>query len=320
MAPQNLGGRRAVAMRSPGASRLAVLLVAAVLAVAGCGDGGDAESPPTLDGAITVASFNFAESRILAELYAQAFEEAGYPVSRALGMASREVVEPALVQGLVDFVPEYAGTALEFLNQGAGEASADPAATHSRLVDAFATRGVAVLDYAAAENRNGIAVRRDTAERFGLETISDLAAVDDQLVFGGPPECPERPLCLPGLERVYGLDFADFVALDAGGPLTVAALAGREIDVGLLFTSDPNVASNNFLLLEDDQGLQPAENVVPVVRQEMIDRFGQDFVARVDAVTAALTTDEVSDLVGRARDGETEAELAAEWLDDHDLD
>ena len=96
-------------------------------------------------------------------------------------------------------------------------------------------------------------------------------ALSTTLKLGGPPECPERPFCLLGLKDTYGLEFAEFVPLDAGGPLTVTALTGGQIDVGLLFTSDPAIATNSFVLLEDDKQLQLADNIVPVVRQDVLD-------------------------------------------------
>ncbi|MGH2525921.1 MAG: glycine betaine ABC transporter substrate-binding protein, partial [Actinomycetota bacterium] len=249
-----------------------------VLSLAACGP----DVPPTTstlnDDAITVASFEFPESMVLGEIYAQALEAEGFDVKRQLGIGPRELVEPSLERGLVELVPEYAGSALEFLASGENIATSDEELTHARLVDAFAERGVDVLTPAPAQNQNGFAVSHKTAERHGLEAISDLTAIDEDLAFGGPPECPERPLCLDGLESTYGLEFDRFVTLDAGGPLTVSALRAGTVDVALLFTTDAAIQENDFVLLEDDRGLQPAENVTPVVRDEVIERHGDRFV------------------------------------------
>jgi osmoprotectant transport system substrate-binding protein len=264
---------------------------------------------------ITVASFDFTESRIVAEIYAQSLEAWGYPTERPLGAGSREILEPALEQGLVDLVPEYAGTALQFLIADPKAASADPAVTHARLEAAFAARNIAVLDAAPAQNQNALVVNRETADRYQLRAVSDLRPVAPQLVLGGPPECPSRPFCLLGFRETYGLRFERFLPLDVGGPLTVAALEGGEIDVAVLFTGDRPVIGWRLVFLTDDLGLQPAENITPVVRQDVIDAHGPDIRRRLDRVTRRLTTADLARLVRRVDvGGEDPARLAAAWL------
>ena len=264
---------------------------------------------------VIVAAFGFSESHILGELYAQAMEAKGIPVRRAFDLASREVVEPALEQGVVDFVPEYSGTALEFLNRAAGQATSDPAATYGLLRAAFSTRGVTALDPAPAQNQNAVAVQESTAQHFGLTKVSDLRPYAYDMVFGGPPECPERRFCLAGLIAVYGLAFKEVRALDAGGPLTIGALEGDEIDVGLMFTTSPAVGTSRLVLLADDRGLQPAENVVPVVRSSVLERHGDDLRDAVNAVSGLLTTEELVGLNRRVDlDGQTPHEAARAWL------
>jgi osmoprotectant transport system substrate-binding protein len=296
------------------------LALALILSGPACGP----DVPPTTsalnDGAITVASFEFPESMVLGEIYAQALEAAGLDVQRQLGIGPRELVEPSLERGLVELVPEYAGSALEFLAGGEGLATSDEGLTHARLVDAFAERGVDVLAPAPAQNQNGFAVAQKTAKRHGLVAISDLTAIDEDLAFGGPPECPERPLCLDGLESTYGLQFDRFVTLDAGGPLTVSALRAGTVDVALLFTTDAAIQENDFVLLEDDRGLQPAENVTPVVRDEVIERHGDRFVGVVDAVSRLITTAELRALNANVTlEGASPERVAAAWLAEHGL-
>src|SRR3954469_10637786 len=240
------------------------------------------------DGAITIASFNFPESETLADVYAIALTRAGYDVHLQLNLGARELVDPALERGLIEFVPEYAGTALAFVS-GDTERASDPATTHEQLRAALAPRGVEVLAAAPGQDQNGVAVTGATAARYDLRTISDLAPVSPQLVLGGPPECPERPFCLPGLENTYGLRFSDFTPLDSGGPITRGALTAGQIDAGILFTSDGAIDGSDLVLLKDDRALQPAENVTPVVRKEVVDRFGPRFVAVVGSVSALLT-------------------------------
>jgi osmoprotectant transport system substrate-binding protein len=297
---------------------LVVSAIAALLAAA-CG-GGDGGGNGSASAPVRIAAFGFTESRVLAELYGQALEAKGFAVRRAVGLSSREVIEPALEQGLVDVVPEYTGTVLEFLNKGAGQATADPDASHRLLIAAFARRGVTVLDAADAQDQNALAVTRATADRLRLSKVSDLQASARTLVFGGPPECPGRRFCLPGLERAYGLQFREFRPLDAAGPLTVGALEGHEIDVGLLFTTSPQVKPKGFLLLADDHGLQPAENVVPVVRTAVARRLGARLTGTLDAVSAELTTAALVDLNGEVDlRGREPAAVARGWLVEHGL-
>lgn len=149
----------------------------------------------------------------------------------------------------------------------------------------------------------------------GAEGGGDTVA--SQLTLGGPPECPERPFCIPGLRDVYGIEFGQFVPLDVGGPLTVEALQNGEIDVGLLFSTSSVIVENGWVLLEDDKGLQNAENITPVVRTEVLD----DTIAeRLNAVSAALDTQTMTELNGRVEvDGEDPAAVAADFLQQQGL-
>src|SRR5215207_9021015 len=212
-------------------------------------------------GVVTVASFDFAESRLLAEIYAGALERAGVPVRRRLGLGPRELLAPALVSGLVDVVPEYAGTAVQFLSLGRAVPEPDVTATHAALVGALDGSPAQALAPAPAQDANAFVVRRAVADRLGLATLSDVQGAARRLTFGGPPECATRPLCLDGLRDVYGIKFAEVVALDAGGPLTRQALATGIVDVALLFSTDPAIVDDDLVELVDDRALQPAENV-----------------------------------------------------------
>ena len=291
-----------------------VILLALSVAACGPSEGRPAAASATGDDAITVGSFAFPESVLLAELYAQALESAGFKVKRSFGIGPRELVEPALELGLVEFVPEYLGTSLQFMTRGAAVPSPDADLTRRSLEAAFATRGIALLASAPAQDANAIAVTPETASQYGLRTVSDLAQVAGQLVFGGPPECRERPLCLPGLERVYGLEFKEFLPLDTGGPVTVAALGEGRIDVALLFTTDGNIRARNFVVLQDDRMLQPAENVTPVVLREVSSTFGPKITEVADRVSANLTTEALAGLNQKVSLGQSPAAVAQDWL------
>lgn len=172
---------------------------------------------------IRVASFDFVENRVLGELYATALERAGFAVRRSLGLGPREVVAPALEQGHVDLVPEYVGSALRF--HGFASAS-DPEAVRRDLDAALAERGLVALALAPGQDQNGVAVSQASASRHGLRRVSDLAGIASGLSFGGPPECPERPLCLAGLRTRYGLSFRVFVPFESRAATAESLLAG----------------------------------------------------------------------------------------------
>jgi osmoprotectant transport system substrate-binding protein len=264
---------------------------------------------------IVVGSFDFPESILLAYLYADALADRGYPVRVAPGVGTRELVDPALMVGLLQLVPEYTGSALEFVSLGRVGATTIVAATAGALARAMAGRGLITGRPAAAQDGNAIVVTAATAARYRLRTISDLAAVANRLVFGGPPECPERAYCLPGLRRAYGLRFGQFVPLDAGGPLTRQALAAGDIGVALLFTTDPAIRTQHLVVLADNRGLQPAENVVPVIRQAIAGRYGAGLLAALDAVSARLSTAGLAGLDADVELGHADPRAVAErWL------
>ena len=299
----------------------AVTLAASLAGCDGGGSGGSGDAgPPSRPGPeVAVASFNFPESRLLAEIYAQAMEHAGIPVRRELGLGPRELVQPALQQGFVDFVPEYAGTALAGLPGAAGVDATDIAAVRDALEQRYGELGLRVLAPAEAANQNGLVVTRETAVRLPGGATSDLAGVARDLAIGGPPECPVRPYCLLGLERAYGLSFERFVPLD-GEDRTRRALDDGVIDVGVMFTTDGTLAGGDYVLLDDDRRLQPADNVIPVVSGRVLDRYGSDLTTAVDAVSARLSTAALRFLNWRVTAaGKDAAAEARAWLRRHGL-
>lgn len=296
-----------------GTRRALVAVASLVLASVACGSstGGTAGRSALGDGAITVASFNFPESEVLAELYAQVLEGHGFRVDLQLGLGPRELVDPALQRGLVELVPEYAGSAAEFFG---GTSSSDPVATHTQLVASLASRGLTALSASPAQDRNVFVVTTATANRLQLRTVSDLRQYASGLAFGGPPECPARLLCLLGLRRTYGLTFQAFEPLDAGGPLTQRALLDGDVTVGLLFSSDPQLDTGEFLALRDDRHLQPAENVTPVIVRETLDRFGPRLGDALDGLSAVLRTSDLRAMNASLAAGRSPFAVARAWL------
>lgn len=275
--------------------------------------------------AVKIGGANFTEQDVLVELYAQALEASGYRVERKPRIGSREILFPALERGEVDLVPEYLATMESFVAKaasGQSKASTDAAATQKALQDLLTPKNLTVLDFAPAVDQNGFVVSKATADQYGLKKMSDLQPVASQLVLGGPPECPspDRPFCLAGLEKTYGLKFKDFKPLDSGGPLTVAALDGKQVDVGLLFTTDPAIVSKGYVLLDDDKYLQLSDNIAPVVRNTLLSQAPADLRTALNGVSAKLTTAELTKLNKEVGIDRKEAkDVAGAWLKANNL-
>jgi osmoprotectant transport system substrate-binding protein len=285
-----------------------------VFVVVSCGS--PAPSTERDDDVITVASFDFDESEVVADLYVERLRSVGFEVRHIRRVGTREVVLPALELGLIDVVPEYTGSAVGFLGE---EPSIDASSTYETLRTLLSRRGLDALAPAPAQSQNGLVVTSERAAADGLRTISDLRGLAQDMTLGGPPECPERALCLPGLSERYGLEFGSFLPLDAGGPITSEAIRRGTVDVGVLFTSDGDLAQRGLVLLKDDRRLQPAENVTPIVRIEAEDRFGDEMIDALDAVSARLTTRALRRLNSLVRDGATTRDAAMAWLSEHGL-
>ncbi len=294
-------------------ARGAAVLAAVLLLLPACG--GADEPTPGPSPTVRFASYDFAENQILVEVYAEAARREGVPVSVQHGIGTREVVSPALQQGVVDVVVDYLGTALAFARPQFTRPPAAPEEMHAVLARTMGGRGVDVLAPSAAEDQNGFVVTDTFAAEQDVDTLSDLMALAPRLAFGGPPECPARPFCLLGLEQVYGLQFGTVLSMPTRGA-TLEALLSRQIDVGMLETTDARLAVAPVTLLEDDRALQPRENVVPMVRAEVAERFGQPLRRALEEASARLTTEA---LIGLNRsvelDGRSPAEAAAAWWD-----
>jgi len=313
------------------AAPFALLLAAAFMVVA-CSDDGDGDEDGDGGGAegatetmearegsdITIGAFDFGESQILAEIYAQQLEARGFVVDRSKLQpgSPREILKPALEGGEVDLVPEYVGTLVTFLG---GEPTSDGAENRDTAAGLFAQGGVTVLPAAEeAEDVNAFVITRALSEELGITKVSDLAGHAGDLKFGGPPECPEREFCLVGLKDLYGVEFGEFIPLDFGPRVT--ALEEGGIDVALLFSTDAVIATNDWVVLEDDKGLQPAENIAPVIRTATVDEHGDDLVDALNAVTEKLTSESLAEMNAEFQvDQRTPADIAHDWLVENDF-
>ena len=299
---------------------LALLLFAAACA----GPGGDTNDTDTdagggeQKGELTVGSDSFAEAQIVGEMYAQVLEDAGYTVTRQLDLESREVRLPAMEEGEIQIAPEYLASLYSVLDPEAVEKAepgelGDAEEVATQLEPLLADKGLQTLEPSNVVDTNAFVVSQETADEHGLTSVSDLAEVAGDMTLGAPPECPERPFCIPGLEEVYGVEFGDFKPLEYGA--TITALSKGAIDVGLLYSTDGSIAENGFVLLEDDKSLQAADNITPLVTDDVADM--QEVVDLLNEVSAALETDAITELNKRANvDVEDPADLAAEYLEE----
>ena len=282
--------------------------------VAACGGSSPAPAA-TVRGTVVVGGFNFNESTILADIYGKALEAKGYTVTYKTKLGNREIVEPALASGNIDFYPGYAATDLEFINKAKGEANGDAQATTDKLNTYLSAIGAKALTPSPAIDANAFAVTKATATKYNLTKLSDLAPVASKMVLGGPPECPTRPFCAVGLSKTYGATFKDFKALDADGPLTRAALTGGQIDIGLVFSSDGDLDSRGYVVLQDDKHLENADNIVPIVRTKVLN---SEITTLFNNISAALNTNDLRAMNKSADvDKQDPDVLSSTWLKQH---
>lgn len=310
-------------MRRSLTARALAIAAAASLALTACGGGGDplqnggsgsgggGGSSPT----IVVGSANFTENQILAEIYAQALQAKNVNVTKKLSIGSREAYYPGLQDGSIDLIPEYTGVLLQYLNKSAAET--EPDAVYSALQKALPPT-LTVLEKSSAEDKDAIVVTKDTATKYNATSIADLAANCGQLTFGGPPEFKTRPDGIPGLQKTYNCTFKDYKALDAGGPLTVAALKNGDVQAADIFSTDASIVANNFVVLTDPKSNFAAQNVVPLINKSKVN----DTISNtLNAISAKLTTEELTKLNAEASsDTKPSPEtVAKEWLSKNSL-
>jgi osmoprotectant transport system substrate-binding protein len=275
---------------------LAVTASAAMISVAACGSGSNplasggsvGKSSP---GTIVVGSANFPESALLAEIYAGALSAKGIKVEKKLNIGSRETYIPALEDGSIDLIPEYTGVLDQYFNK---KAKATDANSVYAELKAAVPATLTILDKSAAEDKDSVVVTKGTATRLNLKSIGDLGAYAKDLTLGGPPEWKTRPTGVPGLKKVYNLEFKTFRPLDAGGPLSVEALKNGQVDAVNLFTTDPSIAANGFVILNDPKSLFAAQNVVPLITKSKVNNT---IDAVLNAISAKLDTATLGGLV-----------------------
>jgi len=297
---------------------LGASMVALALVTTSCGSTGGPSSSASPKGTITIASFNFSESIILAHIYGGALKNKGYTVTYRDKLGNREIVEPALENGQIDLYAGYAATDLTFVEKRQGvtaDAGTDAQANVQKLNSVLSSKGIKALDPSPAVDQNAFAVTKAEADQNHLVKLSDVSAVASGWTLGGPPECPQRPFCQQGLISTYGLHFKAFKALDAGGPLTYAAFKSGAINIGLVFSSDGGISANNLVVLDDDKHLQQADNIVPLIRTAVAN---SEVSALLNSIDAKLNTPDLTAMNKSADiDKLDPADLAATWLKNH---
>lgn len=274
-----------------------VVAAASLVALTGCGGGSDplaSETPAggsssaAAGGAIVVGGANFSESTLLAEIYAGALKAKGIDASTKPNIGSREVYLRALEDNSVQVFPEYTG-ALAF-NYDKAYTGTDPDEVYAKVQEVLPDT-LTVLEKSAAEDNDSIVVTKETAAKYNLKTIEDLQAVASELTLAAPPEFKERPQGIPGLEKTYGVTFKSFRPLTGQG--IVQALKNGQVQAANIFSTDPNIAANEFVQLEDTKKLFGSQNIVPLVRADKADQVKD----ALNAVSAKLTTEVIAGLL-----------------------
>ncbi len=295
---------------------VAVALTAAAALLAGCSSDDTSDNP--LDGekaeagTVVVGSNNFAESTLLADIYGEALRAKGLKVGYKHNIGSRETTYGLMKNGSITVLPEYNGSLLAYLDPEAEQTSADAV---NEAVKAKLDKKLTLLESSPAEDKDSVSVNAETAKKYGLTASSTLADLKDaapELVIGGSPEFQSRQQGLKGLETVYGLKFKSFKALDAGGPLTQAALTRNEVQAADIFTTDPTIVKEKFVVLKDPENLFGFANVTPLVHKDGLPKEGVD---ALNAVSAALDTETLLDLDAQVQlEKKDPLDVAKAWL------
>ena len=290
-------------------------VVAASLALTACGGssdplaGNNATGNPAPADTIIVGSANFAESRLLAEIYAQALSAKGVKVEKKLGIGSRETYFPGIQDGSIDLVPEYTGVLMQYIDKTKTATSSDEVYAELKKV---LPPTLTVLDKAAAEDKDAVVITKDTAAKYNAKSIADLTAHAGEIVFGGPPEFQQRPDGIPGLKERYGLNFKEYKSLEPG-PITTKALLDGDIQAADIFTTDASIEQNGLVVLDDPKNNFAAQNVVPVVNAKK----ASDVVkTTLNKISAKLDTKTLLDLNGKlaSPDKPDASKVAQDWL------
>jgi len=281
---------------------------------------GDTASDPAdaPSGSIVVGGASFTEMQIMEEMYGALLTDAGYEIE-IIASDSREIYGQALIDGDIDVVPEYAATMAEYLNREVNGPDAPLVATNDAAETVAAMEpladelGLVVAQPAEAASQNGYAILETVATENDITTLSDFAAFQPDIVLAATEECSTRPFCQPGLQDTYGFAISEVLPLGFGSPQAKAAVVQDEADMVLVGTTDATLAADGLVLLEDDQSLQLADNLVPVLNATSAE--DATLVETLNALAPLLTTEDLAELNRRVdADRELPADVATEFL------
>ena len=309
-------------------TRALAFTVLAAVSLSACGSGSDPLATAPADtaaggtdesgrsanaeggGSVIVGSANFPENVLLAEIYAAALSDAGVDVSTKLNIGSREAYMTGLEDGSIDLIPEYTGGLATYLNPQITVTSSEEVLEEAQD---HLPGGMQLLEISEAEDKDSLVVTKETADELGLTSIADLEGKAGDLVLGGPPEFETRPNGVDGLKEIYGLEFKQFRSLAAGSNLTVQALKNGQVDVANIFSTDPAIGENGFVVLDDPESIFAAQNVVPLISKDVVTPAVED---ALNGVSGALTTDNLTEMmVGVVSEGQDPARVARDFVD-----
>jgi osmoprotectant transport system substrate-binding protein len=312
-------------MRPPHKTWMAVTTVtlALLLTVAACGNsskndplaaGTTSSAPSAAAGAIVVGSAAFPESTLVANIYMTALQAKGVKVSSKFAIGNREAYLPGLADGSIDLIPEYTGNLLQYYDKA--YTAQTPDEVYSQLKSKV-PGSLEVLDQSKAQDTDSVAVTKETAAKYNLKTIADLAPVAGQLTLGGSAEWKTRPKSgVPALKSVYGVSFKNYITLDAGDKLSKNALKTGRVQATDIFSTDVDIAKNGWVVLEDPKGMFSAQNVVPLINKA---KATDTVTTALNAVSAKMTTAGLLALNAEVAGGKDPAVVAKEWLSAQNL-
>lgn len=294
-------------------STLAGAVAVSLLAVSGCSDDSPLDAGDGDSDTIVVGSQDYYSNEIIAEIYANALEDAGYDVDRQLRIGQREAYLPELEAGSIDLFPEYSGPVLQYWEPDTSARLADD--VYPELQDA-APDGLNVLDQSPATDQDSYTVTRNFADRWNINSVEDLADVTEPITLGANSEAENRPNGPKGLLDTYGVKAGFTPIEDSGGPLTVKALKDGDIQMAIIYTADPSITKNDLVSLEDTKGLFLASHIVPLA-SDKLDAEATDLVNRI---SAAMTPETLVSLNERSVSEQRPASaIAADWLGEQDV-
>lgn len=249
-------------------------------------------------GAVVISGQNFTEMQIMAAMYGEVLTNAGYTATTKL-VTTRDVYIKQMTDGNVDVVPEYLAGITDFLNTAANGDNAktvsshDPQATLQALKPLAASAKISMLEPSQATDQNAFFATKDFADQNKLTTLSDLAALHQPIKLAAPPDCKGRSDCEAGLAKVYGLDITEIVPLDFGSSQMKDAVKSGEVQLGETGTTDGSLSDLGLVILQDDKGIQPAQNLIPAVNSDFLSAH-PDVADALNKLSSTLTTDDLA--------------------------